>query len=149
MLDTWDRVWVRHGGAKQVLSSAQSGEGCAAAGHCPVHGGHLPGISVSCSTAGQEPSHSDNQCPLVLSGLPSPLWVVQRTVSDCLQRKGRLVCVCVSSDEAMSISQVKEVTYLIHFQPWHLCPRATLSSWPGAFLLHPCPPYLPTGHLWL
>ena len=84
-----------------------------------------------------------------LSGLPSPLWVVQGTVSDCLQRKGRLVCVCASSDEAMSIFQVREVTYLIHFQPWHLCPRATLTCWPGAFLLHPCPPYLPTGHLWL
>lgn len=61
VLDTWDRVRVRHGGAEQILSSVQSGEGYAAAGHCPVHGGHLPGISVCCSTAGQGPSHSDNQ----------------------------------------------------------------------------------------
>lgn len=36
---------------------------------------------------------SDNWCPLVLSDLTTPLWVIQGTVSNCLQRKGGLVCV--------------------------------------------------------
>lgn len=70
------------------LAQLRGGEGWAAAGHCPVHGGQLPDIPVSCSAAGHEPSHSEHWCPLVLSGVTTPLWVIQGTVGDRLQRKG-------------------------------------------------------------
>lgn len=89
------------------LARLRGGEGWAAAGHCPVHGASFL-ASLSCSTAGHDPSHGDNWCPLILSGLPTPLWVIQGTVSDCLQRKGRLACMCGSSDGAMSVSRVRQ-----------------------------------------
>lgn len=91
---------------KQVLSWAQGWGGLSCSRALPCAWWELPGISVSCSPAGPEPSRSDNCWPLVLSGITTPLWVIQ--ISDCLQRKWRLVCVCGSSDEAMPISQVRQ-----------------------------------------